>query len=129
MVAEVEVTVRGPLFEPSAPEVLIEMRDAIARGLLTEGHRRVLAGLDATLRNPSGAYRGRITPYGPVAGQARVHDQRSIYGPWLEGTGRRNRTTRFKGYRTFRKTVASLRQASKPFAAEAIRLKLWKLGG
>lgn len=129
MVAEVKVTAHGPLFEPAAAEVLTEIRDAIAAGLLTEAHRRVLASLDATLRNPTGAYRGRITPYGPVAGQGRVHDQRAIYGPWLEGTGTRNRTTRFKGYRNFRKTVASLQQAAPDYAAEVVRLKLWKLGG
>jgi hypothetical protein len=31
-----------------------------------------------------------------------VHDTRVTYGPWLEGVGSRNATTRFKGYHTFR---------------------------
>lgn len=38
---------------------------------------------------------GRIFVAGPGA----------IYGPWLEGTGSRNQTTRFKGYSSFRKTA------------------------
>lgn len=32
----------------------------------------------------------------------KVWDQNLIYGPWLEGTGSRNRTTRFKGYGIWR---------------------------
>lgn len=32
-----------------------------------------------------------------------VHDSGIVYGPWLEGVGSRNLTSRFKGYHTFRK--------------------------
>jgi hypothetical protein len=31
-----------------------------------------------------------------------IHDTPCVYGPWLEGVGSRNATTRFKGYHTFR---------------------------
>lgn len=31
-----------------------------------------------------------------------------VYGPWLEGVGSRNATTRFKGYHAFRKAAAAL---------------------
>jgi len=34
---------------------------------------------------------------------ARVSDGGYLYGPWLEGTSQRNKSTRFKGYGTFRK--------------------------
>lgn len=33
-----------------------------------------------------------------------IHDSGVIYGGWLEGTSSRNKTTRFKGYGSFRKT-------------------------
>ena len=34
----------------------------------------------------------------------RIDDSGVVYGPWLEGTGSRNLTTRFKGYASFRRT-------------------------
>ena len=37
-----------------------------------------------------------------------VHDSRLVYGPWLEGTSRRNRSTHFKGYSLFRKRAQAL---------------------
>lgn len=32
----------------------------------------------------------------------------AMYGPWLEGTGSRNETTRFKGYHGFRRAAAEI---------------------
>jgi hypothetical protein len=125
----VKVTVSGPLFSPAAATVLDDMRDDLAERLVAEGKRRVLAILDASLRHPTGAYRRRITAYGPVGGQGRVHDQQGIYGPWLNGTGSRNRTTRFKGYGHFRKTQQTLSQAAKPLAQQVVAEHLPKLGG
>lgn len=127
--AEVTARFEGPLFDGSAQsgmdDIVNETTDVLAR----EGERRVLAGLDATLRRPSGAYRSRITRYGPVAGQGRVHDRQGIYGPWLEGTGSRNRTTRFKGYRNWRTAHQQLSRAAKHVANEVIRRNIDKLGG
>ena len=37
-----------------------------------------------------------------------VHDTPVVYGPWLEGVGSQNATTRFKGYHTFRKIAQQL---------------------
>lgn len=126
----VKVTMSGPLFTAGAAErVLEQIRDDVAGRLATEGERRVLAILDASLRHPTGAYRRRITRYGPVNGQARVHDQQGIYGPWLNGTGSRNRTTRFKGYGHFKKTEQALRQAATPLAQQVVAEHLPKLGG
>ena len=35
----------------------------------------------------------------------------AVYGPWLEGVGSRNATTRFKGYWAFRKATSALDHA------------------
>lgn len=125
----VKVTVSGPLFRPDAYKALLDMREAVARRMATEAERRVLNVLDASLRHPTGAYRKRITRYGPVNGQARVHDQQGIYGPWLNGTGSRNRRSRFKGYGHFKKTTQIMRRTAKPFAQQVVSEHLWKLGG
>lgn len=126
---DVNVSFHGPLFDGRAQAAMPEIVDAISGALGTEGKRRVLSGLDATLRRPTGAYRSRISLYGPTGGQARVHDRMGIYGPWLEGTGSRNRTTRFKGYRNFRTATQVLQRAAKPLAEHVIGQHLHKLGG
>ena len=38
----------------------------------------------------------------------KIWDQEVIYGYWLEGIGSRNRTTRFKGYKTYRFMVQKI---------------------
>lgn len=128
--AQVKVTIRGPLFVPGNVEkTLNEIANDTAGRLSTEGKRRVLSILDASLRNPTGAYRSRITEYGPVGGQSRVHDRQGIYGPWLNGTGSRNKTTSFKGYKHFTQTYQTLQQAAKAMANQVVSEHLWKLGG
>lgn len=129
--AEIDVTVSfaGPLFDGSAQRAMTGIVDDVSRAIGEEGKRRVLIGLDATLRRPTGAYRSRISLYGPIAGQARVHDRNGIYGPWLEGTGSRNRTTRFKGYRNFRTATQQLQTAAPHLAAEIVRRHIGELGG
>lgn len=119
----------GPLFDGTAKKVLGEMATETAGLLGREGKRRWLAGLDATLRRPTGAYHDRITLYGPVTGQARVHDQRGIYGPWLEGTSSRNKTTRFKGYANARHAAQQLDRAATAVAEHVIAAHLGRLGG
>ena len=37
-----------------------------------------------------------------------IHDRRIVYGPWLEGVSRRNQTTRFKGYHSFRRATQAV---------------------
>lgn len=52
---------------------------------------------------------------------ARIEDGGVVYGPWLEGVGRRNRTTRFKGYHSFRRTSQWLNKNFRSVAGPAIR--------
>ena len=65
------------------------------------GEEMVRAGT-SIFRHPTGAYESRINTRF-MGDRAEVNDHNSVYGPWLEGTGSRNRTTRFKGYHFWRK--------------------------
>ena len=58
-----------------------------------------------------------------------IYDGDVIYGPWLEGTGRRNKTTRFKGYGSFRRTRDWLNKQAPRVLAEHGRRLARKLGG
>jgi hypothetical protein len=58
-----------------------------------------------------------------------VTDSGVIYGPWLEGTGSRNRTTRFKGYATFRKAAQELDRRAFRIAAAMLDRYVRRMNG
>lgn len=104
IVIEIDVDEHGPVFDGRAEELtdafLAEWVDETARATKNE----VSIRLDAVLRNPTPYYETRIRTENVSQFEANVNDGPNtfIYGPWLEGTGSRNATTRFKGYHTFR---------------------------
>lgn len=51
------------------------------------------------------------------------------WGPWLEGTTQRNRSTKFKGYHLFRETARQLNQVAPDVAQEELDKVLPKMGG
>jgi hypothetical protein len=58
--------------------------------------RNVLASVDF-IRKPLGAV-------------ATIDDGNVLYGPWLEGISDRNKTTKFKGYNSFRKAAQEMQK-------------------
>src|SRR5688500_15489716 len=46
-----------------------------------------------------------------------------VYGPWLEGIGSRNNTTRFKGYHAFRKAADALDRRIEGMGDRMFRLR------
>src|SRR5688572_30770062 len=59
----------------------------------------------------------------------RVHDRDIVYGPWLEGTSERNRTTRFRGYAAFRKGMQRVNARLDALTSYALRRCIERLGG
>lgn len=121
----VKVDQKGAIFnaastQANARRMVIAINEAIAQ----EGVNRVKARLGQVLQNPTGYYESRIAVERREIYRG-VWDQNVIYGPWLEGTGSRNRTTRFKGYRTFRMVKQSLdndsRDIAQPYVEEFVR--------
>jgi hypothetical protein len=119
------VTTTGPLFTGTAPRILRKVTNAAVEELLEEGQ----GFLFETLRpRPSGVYKtaqeaGRNASTGNYRRNIQtkvknlsgtISDGGVIYGPWLEGTGSRNNSTRFKGYASFRKATQHMeKKASK----------------
>jgi hypothetical protein len=101
-------TLTGPLFSGNAGVILDRATEEIAREVAKVGEQDVKARLGNVLRHPTGKYQSRIRAGAETTGRVVIDDQRSVYGPWLEGTGRRNARSRFKGYATFRKTLQQL---------------------
>jgi hypothetical protein len=93
---------KGAVFNSSATKaagarMVIKINDALAQ----EGVRRVKSRLGQVLQKPTGYYESRIQVDRRSTYRG-ITDGGVIYGGWLEGVSSRNKTTRFKGYHTFR---------------------------
>lgn len=120
------VRTSGPLFNGEAYQVLDRMTEEIAQNVAEQGKQDVLARLGQVLRHPTGKYESRVLVTGQGT-RARVDDQRSVYGPWLEGVGSRNATTRFKGYATFRLIRQQLESRSRSIAEGIVARTIGRL--
>jgi len=117
------VTVRtsGPVFNGEAQAAAHEFAVESGHEVASKGVQMVQRNLHGVLRHPTGRYEHSITAPGSI-----IYGDRVIYGAWLEGVGSRNRTTRFKGYFTFRRTVGELRMKSIPIAEGLLQRKYLK---
>lgn len=114
-----EVKVSGPMFDGRAQVAVIEFSHEIQRAVADKGVTLVRQRLGGVLRHPTGYYESQIqTEQDHI-----VTDGGVIYGPWLEGVGSRNRTTRFKGYWTFRQTTQEVNAASVPVSEDLLHAK------
>ncbi|MFF7734266.1 hypothetical protein [Streptomyces sp. NPDC007984] len=102
------VTEHGPLFDGRAR---VAVRGYV-EDLEHEGAEWALGHIRSTFhrefKNPTGYYESHVQVRSD-RGDPVVSDGGQIaYGPWLEGVGSRNDTTRFKGYWAFRKAASAL---------------------
>lgn len=95
------VTMTGPLFDGRAEPLVEHFLTDTEEDIAQEGENRVHARLGQVLRHPTGHYESRVQTDRSV-GDISITDSGIVYGPWLEGVSRRNQTTSFKGYHTFR---------------------------
>lgn len=125
------VTLSGPFFH-SGPVILDRMVRDIVAGVTKETEQRVrILGqsmfryADKSHHQVPGKWRNSV--HGVVRGDEGIIDDGGIiYGPWLEGVGSRNRTTRFKGYRMWRTTLQNMersgaREVYRPIVDRAVR--------
>ena len=99
----VETTMTGPLYDGKARAAVEDFLDETPRELAELGVNEVQSRLGQVLEHPTGHYKSKIVT-DRARGDWEVTDGGVTYGPWLEGLSSRNKTSRFKGYQTFRKT-------------------------
>lgn len=121
-----EVRTSGPIFDGTAARVISAYCDDSERAIADQGVTMVRAALNGVLRHPTGYYESQIQT-DRLAGDSVVTDGGVVYGPWLEGTSRRNQTTRFKGYRTFRLTKQRLQARAGEIAEHQLRPYLGRM--
>jgi hypothetical protein len=104
----VEINAHGPLFDgawqPAMDEFITEAVQEVGQQALSLWHHN----LDGSLQHPTGYYESQLISELVAADVDIVSDRGIIYGPWLEGTGSRNSTTRFKGYAAQRRAATEL---------------------
>lgn len=99
------MSVRGPFFAPNADAITQAAVDGIEKEIAQVALDRVESTLRAAFKHPTGRYVAHVRERAR-GGDEVVTDSGIVYGPWLEGRGSRNRSTRFKGYAAFRRTTA-----------------------
>lgn len=124
----VEVRVSGPLFDGRAEAAIHDAEEDWAKTLATLGASMTRTELNAVLKVQTPYYRLRVEAQPDPPGW-KVTDQGVIYGHWLEGDGSRNRTTRFKGYATFRRMTQRINARAKSVGQEVVARYMGRMGG
>lgn len=134
------VTAKGPLFDGRAGAVMGRGTAEARHTVAAEGQRLVHAAFSGQIKNPTGTFdrsitstdetrtyttRGARKSYSMMVTASRATDtvvttSLATYGPWLEGTGSRNETTRFKGYHGFRRASQQLDAVAAALADRAL---------
>lgn len=122
----VEVNRSGPLFDGRADHEVVEFLDDAKQQVAQQGLSNWHENLDSSIRHPTPYYETQITVQSLHDAQV-VHDRGIVYGPWLEGTGSRNRTTRFKGYWSLKRAVELLRTQTGPLLERVLRRYLERM--
>jgi hypothetical protein len=130
----VKVATQGPLFTRAAADKMVKAVNSATRELVQKGEQRLAEQLRP---RPAGVYlsvaqaQSGMTRAGKPYSNASVghyrrnistefknmsaiiYDGNVVYGPWLEGIGSRNATSRFKGYGVYRQTASYLGKISR----------------
>lgn len=121
------VEISGPIFDGRASAAVERLCDEAQRAVAQQGFADVHQILNARIQHPTPYYETQITVEAMDGGQV-VHDRGVIYGPWLNGTGSRNETTRFKGYGAFRITKQELHEKVPALVDPIVKRHLPEMG-
>lgn len=124
-----EVTIKtkasGPVFNGEAQRLMNAYTDDAEQEVADYGVTEIHRELHVVLRNPTGYYESQIQT--ERASPTLVTDGNVIYGAWLEGVGSRNKTTRFKGYFTFRRVTQRVQAKAIPIAELVLKKYLRRM--
>ena len=123
MTVDIAIEAAGPLFEgrirPAITAACRESEDQI--GAQASANLHTL--MNHYFRHPTPYYETQVTLQ-RSGDQVVLHDRGIVYGPWLEGIGSRNQTTRFKGYAHWRQAAQQTNAQASRLAENAFRRRL-----
>lgn len=127
-----KITVRGAVMDGNEAErEVTRFLNDLVHDVADHGKDLVQLDFDQVHRNPSTPpyARSKVSVEHFPGPRSTIGDGGLIYGPWLEGTGSRNKTTRFKGYRTFRRIGQELDRRARLIADDMLPRLINKLNG
>jgi hypothetical protein len=123
---KIDISRYGPILNNMAPAIVerftADARHEVAQAAMAAVHKN----LDASIRKPTPYYETQITTTREERDDV-VHDRRVVYGPWLEGVSARNRTSRFKGYASFRRAAQEVDRRVPELVAVVMRRLIARL--
>lgn len=126
MANDIDIRISGPIFDGRAPALVqAYVRDA-EDAIAAQTYAEVMGNLNRSIRQPTPYYETQIDNQRLPTGR-RVHDRGIVYGPWLEGTSARNRTTSFRGYRSFGRARDVMRARARQLAQQVLQRYLGRM--
>lgn len=125
------VKVTGPLSDGTAAKAVADYTAAAAKAIADEAAARLRKFPMNKTGRSTGAFAARIEvrPRGSDYAVPAPMEKGVTWGPWLEGTSKRNSSTSFRGYGLFRKTAASLDTEATAIAERILPEYLPRMGG
>lgn len=112
---------RGPLFDGRAEREVADAADDAMKAVATIGASMVRSRMAVVFRKETPFYRFANVAAKDPPGWKIWDQDKTVYGHWLEGVGSRNKTTRFKGYFTYRRITQELRGRAQTIADGVVR--------
>jgi len=122
--AKTSVDFDGPLFNGRAVKIFDDFAKDAEKDIAQDTLRAIRRRFHVHFKHPTGRYESNVHISGAGEG-TEINDRGIVYGPWLEGIGKKNRTTRFKGYHSFEEAANEVDSRADDIAERTFRLK-WK---
>jgi hypothetical protein len=115
----------GPLFDNRGRRIFSDFRDDLEEEAAEWTLNHIKGTFHTHFQHPTGHYESNVRIH-DTSGGPEVWDgglAGPVYGPWLEGVGSRNNTTRFKGYHAFRTAANALDRRIEGMGDRIFRLR------
>lgn len=122
------VTTSGPLLDGRLEEEGRRLADEIEWDVGQQALAEVHFLLDRSIRHPTPYYETQIRME-RAQSDVSVNDSGVVYGSWIEGTSSRNKTTRFRGYSSFRRAAQRVEAQVPRLAEPALQRAVRRLEG
>lgn len=125
----VRIELSGPWFDTRSTVAMKDLIHDLVETVANQGLAEWHLNLDRSLQYPTPYYETQILSQRVADDAYIVHDRGIVYGPWLEGVGERNKSTRFKGYFAQRRAVHTLKLKIQMLADPIITRHVRRMNG
>jgi|SRR5882757_85080 len=112
----------GPLFNGRAIKIFDDFAKDAEKDIAKEALRGIQRRMHVHFRHPTGHYESNVHISSAGRG-TEINDRGIVYGPWLEGIGKKNRTSRFRGYHIFENEADAIDGRADNIAERTFRMK------